>query len=224
MSAQLFVTPDGRPLGHWRAAFPAARFLSGAELSQDWLRPGVVVWTCGLRLAGLAEMLQASPQLRLVVMSMRPHSEEGLQALEIGAQGYCHALAARAMLREVALVVSHGGLWLGPELMQRAVQAVTRMPRTPALADPWSGLTARESAVARCVSEGAANREIASRLGITQRTVKAHLSAMFEKLGVRDRLQLALLLGPAVQADPTRADPMGGASANPVPKSNSQHA
>ena len=53
-------------------------------------------------------------------------------------------------------------------------------------------LSEREVQVARMVAAGASNKEIASRLAITERTVKAHLAASFEKLAVRDRLQLAL--------------------------------
>ena len=55
-------------------------------------------------------------------------------------------------------------------------------------------LTDREITVARYAASGQANAQIAEALGITERTVKAHLSAVFEKLGVSDRLQLALLV------------------------------
>ncbi|UUA74872.1 helix-turn-helix transcriptional regulator [Cellvibrio sp. QJXJ] len=53
-------------------------------------------------------------------------------------------------------------------------------------------LTGRERAVAELVAAGKTNKEVARELDITERTVKAHLGASFEKLGVRDRLQLAL--------------------------------
>ncbi|MNW12082.1 Transcriptional regulatory protein LiaR [compost metagenome] len=55
-------------------------------------------------------------------------------------------------------------------------------------------LTERETTVARYAASGQANAQIAEALGITERTVKAHLSAVFEKLKVSDRLQLALLV------------------------------
>jgi two-component system, NarL family, nitrate/nitrite response regulator NarL len=61
-------------------------------------------------------------------------------------------------------------------------------PEVPQLDD----LTSRELMVAEQVAHGASNREIAVALEITERTVKAHLSAIFDKLGVRDRVQLAL--------------------------------
>lgn len=59
--------------------------------------------------------------------------------------------------------------------------------------DTWSALLSeRELQAAKLVAGGASNKEIADQLAITERTVKAHLSAIFEKLGVRDRLQLSL--------------------------------
>ncbi|MBL8432557.1 MAG: helix-turn-helix transcriptional regulator, partial [Dechloromonas sp.] len=59
--------------------------------------------------------------------------------------------------------------------------------------DDWGTLlSGRETQVARLVASGASNKEIADQLAITERTVKAHLTVIFEKLGVRDRLQLSL--------------------------------
>ncbi len=58
----------------------------------------------------------------------------------------------------------------------------------------WAALSAREAQVARTVLAGRSNKEVAAQLFISERTVKAHLGAVFEKLGVRDRLQLVLRL------------------------------
>jgi DNA-binding NarL/FixJ family response regulator len=55
-------------------------------------------------------------------------------------------------------------------------------------------LSERERAVALCVARGESNKEITRDLNIAERTIKSHLTAIFEKLGVRDRLQLAILL------------------------------
>ena len=55
-----------------------------------------------------------------------------------------------------------------------------------------NGLSEREGQVAKLVAGGASNKEIADRLSIAERTVKAHLTAIFEKTGARDRLQLSL--------------------------------
>jgi two-component system nitrate/nitrite response regulator NarL len=57
-----------------------------------------------------------------------------------------------------------------------------------------AALTAREMQIARAVAEGRGNREIAAQLGITEQTVKNHLTSIFEKVGVASRLQLALAI------------------------------
>jgi len=77
--------------------------------------------------------------------------------------------------------------------MQRLLRASTGLVSTQAVSgEKFRTLTVREIEVARAVARGDSNKEIARHLGITERTVKAHLSTLFEKLGVRDRLQLAL--------------------------------
>jgi DNA-binding NarL/FixJ family response regulator len=145
---------------------------------------------------------------RVVVLSNAPEQLEGLNALDHGASGYAHAYAVPALLQEVALVVALGGLWVGPELLQRLVgassAALARIPLSAAepaseaapvpANNAWAALSAREAQVARAVTAGRSNKEVASQLFISERTVKAHLSAVFEKLGVRDRLQLVLRL------------------------------
>jgi DNA-binding NarL/FixJ family response regulator len=60
--------------------------------------------------------------------------------------------------------------------------------------DRLSALTTRELQIARAVAEGRGNREIATQLGITEQTVKNHLTSIFEKVGVTSRLQLALVI------------------------------
>jgi DNA-binding NarL/FixJ family response regulator len=119
-----------------------------------------------------------------------------LQALALGAAGCCNSRSAPAVLRQVAVVVSNGGLWVGQSLLRQLVGATSRrLGQLPGGAenDDWSGfLSEREVQVARLIANGASNKEIADRLVITERTVKAHLTAIFEKLGVRDRLQLSL--------------------------------
>jgi DNA-binding NarL/FixJ family response regulator len=83
--------------------------------------------------------------------------------------------------------------------MQRLVSATSRLQAADSTVSPpdesWSnGLTDREKEVARTLARGASNKEIARSLDITERTVKAHVGAVLEKLQVRDRLQLSLVV------------------------------
>ncbi|MEM9255862.1 MAG: response regulator transcription factor [Pseudomonadota bacterium] len=132
----------------------------------------------------------------VVVLVAAPSDAEAFSLLQVGVQGYCHLKAAPEQLEEVATVVEHGGVWMPPGLMRRLLAVSTRVviDAKPATSQRLEGLTARELMVAKQVAVGASNREIAERLGITERTVKAHLSVIFDKLGVRDRVQLALAM------------------------------
>jgi DNA-binding NarL/FixJ family response regulator len=162
----------------------------------------------------LAFVLQTRSDARVVLLSAAPNPVEGVAALNAGAVGYTHAYALPELLREVATVVAHGGLWTGPELLKRLVakthEALSVLPlaETPlserALenARVWASLSTREIQVAKAVAEGRSNREVADLLSISERTVKAHLGSVFEKLGLRDRLQLVLFVASVRQQVP----------------------
>jgi DNA-binding NarL/FixJ family response regulator len=103
---------------------------------------------------------------------------------------------ASAVLKEIRSVVSHGGLWLGQDLLQRLIEVSTsRIGNQPEYVEGLlAKLTNREKEVAMEAAKGLSNKEIARVLSITERTVKAHLAHTFERLGAKDRLQLALML------------------------------
>ena len=117
-------------------------------------------------------------------------------ALAAGAAGYCNGHAAPEVLRQVAMVVENGGIWVGQGLMQRLLAATSRLlPEGEVNEQSWRAvLTPREHEAAILLAKGASNKEIARQLDITERTVKSHVSAMLEKLGARDRLQLSLII------------------------------
>ncbi|AQA18034.1 hypothetical protein BST95_07045 [Halioglobus japonicus] len=196
----LFVTSAGEIRQRWRQAFPLAkRAASIAEIGAATTRARGVIWLDLATAAPEARKVQVQAAVEfgwpVVVMSAAPGESEAFEFLNLGAVGYCHFCAAPEQLREIALVVEHGGFWMPPELMQRFLALSLRVvpgtaPREPELNE----LTSRELMVAEQVAHGASNREIAQTLNITERTVKAHLSAIFEKMEVRDRVQLALAM------------------------------
>ena len=139
------------------------------------------------------EVRAMAEHVPIVVLSNVPEDEQGMAVLAAGATGYCSALTLPEVLHQVANVVEHGGLWVGSQLMRRFMQGLA--VRNNGSAEPaLDRLSQRERQVAEAASRGSSNKEIARAMGITERTVKAHLSAAFEKLGVRDRMQLALLV------------------------------
>ena len=196
--AQVFISASGRMHERWSMAFPeaqvivdvaAATGLEGSETSSLWL--DLTAIPAELHLENVAAV--SSLGYPVVAMVGVPGEAEAFSLLNTGVQGYCHFKAAPEQLCEISLVVENGGLWMPPPLMQRFLALSTRaIPAAAPEVHELNDLTARELMVAEQVAHGASNREIAETLEITERTVKAHLSAVFDKLGVRDRVQLAL--------------------------------
>lgn len=131
---------------------------------------------------------------RMVVMSREPSEDEGIAALRAGARGYCNVYIDPRLLEKVITTVQAGEVWAGRKLVDRLVQMIASSRPAPAGDDSGGldALTPREREIALLVGKGVSNKAIAQRLDITERTVKAHLGAVFSKLGVTGRLQLAL--------------------------------
>ena len=195
----VFVTPGGALRNRWREAFPEALVVTSVEALALEAPAAEVAWLDASQMHDTARRerlaVATAAGYRVVVMSAAPGEADAFQALNAGAVGYCHLESAPEQLREIGLVVAHGGLWMPAELVQRLVAlSVRTQPASDVAGVNLEVLTPRERDVARHVAQGASNREVAAALDITERTVKAHLSAVFEKLAVRDRVQLALVM------------------------------
>lgn len=208
MARHVFVTARPQPIPRWLEAFPDALLLSdpGGHIDPAPLVEAAVIWlhVAGNQHAAAASVRAiraAAPHAPVVVLSNVPEDDQGLAVLAAGASGYCSALTLPSVLRQVAGVVEHGGVWVGPRLMQRLMQGLsTRGNATPDAS--LDILSQRERQVAVAVARGSTNKEIARAMNITERTVKAHLSACFEKIGVRDRMQLALFVNGVEDSTP----------------------
>ncbi|MEQ8264945.1 response regulator transcription factor [Pseudohaliea sp.] len=197
---QLFLSDGNTLAARWQEAFPHARLIepgaaagiAGAADALLWLDGGRIRDRGGLERAA-RQALEASP--RVIVMRPAPSESEAFALLSLGVSGYCHLAASPAQLREIAGVVADGGIWMPPELLRRLL-GLSRRVVSPAPRDAAGveSLTEKEFAVASLVGGGASNREIAERLAMSERTVKSHLSSIFRKMDVRDRVQLALAM------------------------------
>lgn len=204
----LFLCAHGQLLPRWKEAFKSAKAgkwhahkpgARGDEIAVVWLRleQGRPVQA---QLQEIPERFRAAP---CVVLSDLPSDEEALAAFAAGARGYCNTHSAPLLLQRVAHVVLQGGLWIGETLMQRLLSATARIAVSddPPPSQDWAHvLTEREREVATTLAQGASNKEIARKLDITERTVKAHVGAILEKLKVRDRLQLSLIVNGRVRS------------------------
>ncbi|MFP3343041.1 response regulator transcription factor [Halomonas sp. SIMBA_159] len=203
-----FITTDGSLKARWKNAFQEVEALTPSTLGQQVV-PKDLVWlstTVGIWPSLIPKLVEQGAIV--VVLSYSPDDREALSALDLGARGYVHTLAAADVLNQVAVVVSNQGVWVGQELLAKVLGGTFKALQKRVEHDRYQHseylelLTERERGVALAVARGATNKEVARQLDITERTVKAHLSAIFKKLAVRDRLQLILKLAPiAEQAD-----------------------
>lgn len=164
--------------------------LSPAD-AQDAIReikPAVVLLD---QAAGLKQALQFLPQIRALSISTHPvlwiheiAEIECFRALQLGARGIARKTLPIAGLLECLRAVASGQVWIEAPVHTRAAGTLTRRnaPR----------LTPREREIVRFVCRGMKNREIGAALSITPGTVKVHLMHIFEKVGVKDRFELAV--------------------------------
>lgn len=201
----IWVTRDTGVLAHWQTAlavhgqaidpscqnlFEDVSALSTTLVWIDLASLDAPPWA-----SGRWEALAKNHFFRIIALSSNPCDDEALSALDAGCVGYGHTFSNADTLRQLKEVVAGGQVWVGQSLMQRILRTVGRaaaVAAPPTEPDWYATLTAREIEVATFAAHGISNAEIALRCKITERTVKAHLSAIFSKLNVTDRLQLAL--------------------------------
>lgn len=195
----IFITTLKHTLDSWLIAFPELSRVSDAVTAE--IVGDCVIWVHAQLEEGaqwrkqVQGILTHQPAAKVIVLSNNPEQSEAMQALELGAVGYLHAYAHQQVLKEVYGVVSHGGVWLGRDLLKHLITLTTKgLPKAEVAEDLLDSLTRREREVALHAATGQSNKEIARTLSISERTVKAHLTSVFDTLKVRDRLHLALVL------------------------------
>ncbi len=132
-------------------------------------------------------IVAAGSPTRVVILTSFGEESRIVDALNAGAQGYLLKHIDPDDLLNAVRAAAAGDAPLDPRA-GRVLLEQRRVPAQPA------GLTDREMEVLGLVAEGLANKQIARRLGISERTVKAHLTSIFQRIGVTDRVQAALWL------------------------------
>jgi DNA-binding NarL/FixJ family response regulator len=121
---------------------------------------------------------------RVVVLTASERKEDAMAALRMGAHAFVQKRYAVETLMEAIRSAARGLVWIPPAL-QAELAAQLRSPASHQLSD-------RETEIIRCIGAGLRNAEVARRLSIGESTVKTHLNNIFQKLGIRDRVELAL--------------------------------
>ena len=177
------VVPEGQPLAAALAGFAEGIVLADL-VADDLSQPGRLEALC-----------RVHPAKRLVATYATLSPAQAIELFQAGARGYCNRYIRAELLVEVVRVVEAGEVWVGEQLMSGLLRALPRSVNAIASDHPLlEPLTDRERDVIPFIINGIGNKLIARELAITERTVKAHLSAIFEKLNVRDRVQLALAM------------------------------
>ena len=148
-------------------------------------------------MAAFSELRRAAPLSKFFLLSDQPNEEEGLAFLKLGIVGYGNTYISQARLVEAVRVISGGAVWLGQKVIQQLIlesYSKAKEQAAPGSGKKLAGLTPAEHKVAELVAQGQSNLEIAFNLKITERTVKAHLTSIYEKTKTGSRLSLAMLI------------------------------
>ena len=134
--------------------------------------------------------------INIFLLSQLPSFSEGRPFLELGIKGYGNTHMQAIHMQDALQSINARNVWLYPEFIQQMIGFMSKPQKqfSSNENDPLACLSPREKEVAMLIYEGLSNQEIADLSGITLRTVKAHNSAIYEKLHVKDRVSLVLLL------------------------------
>jgi DNA-binding NarL/FixJ family response regulator len=158
-------------------------------------------------LMGLVELRAEYPSVAVVLISANDDPQVVRRALDHGAAGYIPKRADLGAIKTGLTAVLNCEEYVPAEL-RAAVAAARGGGADHELARRLSSLTPQQLRVLVLVAEGQLNKQIADALSIQERTVKAHLTTIFEKLGVRNRTQASAILHHLETGDPARLDDM----------------
>ena len=166
---------------------PDTEVVAEIESAND-VQPMVTRTDCNVLLLDLQMdrwMMEDIPQLsrltNVIVLTASESAENGVRALRLGAKGVVQKRFAIETLMMAVRSVADGMVWMPPTVQTEFARQESSSGKE---------LTPRESEIVRYVASGLRNNEVAERLSITESTVKTHLNNIFQKLGVRDRLEL----------------------------------
>jgi DNA-binding NarL/FixJ family response regulator len=140
----------------------------------------------------LREMGRFSTPVRTIILTAAIDSSEIGQAIRLGARAVVLKHSATQVLFECVHTVMAGRYWVASENVSDLMQALSKLLPSRGTEDKTFGLTARELEIIAAVVAGYTNKDIAQKFSISEHTVKNHLTNIFDKLGVSNRLELTL--------------------------------
>jgi DNA-binding NarL/FixJ family response regulator len=173
--------------GDGSQALAQARLLDPDVILMDVRMPGMN------GIEATARLVQAGSRARILMLTTFDLDEYVYQALKAGAGGFLLKDASREQLTGAVRTVAVGETLLAPAITRRLIEDFCRGPAPGSpVAGAAGGLSERELGVVQLVAQGLSNAEIAARLYLSEATVKSHIARILAKLGLRDRVQVAI--------------------------------
>jgi DNA-binding NarL/FixJ family response regulator len=188
-------------LKHWNSGisrlYEVHSFQKPAALYRalEQKKPDAVLFDYGGKMSDIEELLlylQGDSATKVMVFNSKPVYADGIRLVRNGARALLNAYASPNNINQAVKAVLGGNIWLYPEFIQMMIRQSTIAAAQGH--DELSLLSSREREVADMVALGMSNKEIAQMADITEPTVKSHLKTVYEKLGVANRLELAILV------------------------------
>ncbi len=141
----------------------------------------------------LTEIAKKKLRTQVIVLLAASTRDKAVRAVRAGARGVLFKEQEPALLAKSIRKVNAGEVWVDNPILSEALESlVKKPPAADGSQKEHGGLSSRELEVVRCVSMGLRNKEVAAKLGVSEATVKNHLTSVYSKLGVSDRLELIL--------------------------------
>jgi DNA-binding NarL/FixJ family response regulator len=140
----------------------------------------------------LEAVRQVRPGMRQIVIGPPNEDELVLESIVAGARAYLDSLASPQTVRQAIEIVVSGSIWAPRRLLSQLIDRLLGVPGSKAGPPEMPKLTAREKQILELILMAKSNREIARRLGIDERTVRAHLGRLMKKMGAENRIALSV--------------------------------
>lgn len=132
--------------------------------------------------------------LKTVAVLTEPKLAHGAFLIKKGFKSYLGKKTSKLIVEQAITTVKNDNVWLYPELMSYIIKHINIEEQENKASEVLEKLSQKEQEVANLVSEGLSNKEIASKLDVQLVTIKKHISSIFTKLDVKDRVALAILI------------------------------
>ena len=156
----------------------------------------------------VADLLRKNPSLRIVVVTPGADEDLTLELFRRGAHGIVSREVEPELLVDCLRKVVAGQTWLDSQGVRWVMESYRNQNNRPTGSRPKVQLTPKEMLIVSCVTQGMKNKEIALRVGTTEHVVKNYLRNVYDKLGVADRLELALYCLNHHVVDSTKVPPL----------------